>query len=111
MSSGFNEQSFENALVSLCEQSLGYTHVCGYDVERDYRSCFYEDELKESLLRINPAVPEEGIDEAIFEIRSRLSGSVVHKNVKFTGYLQNGVDVRFMHDGEIKSDIVYLVDY
>ena len=111
MSSGFNEQSFENALVSLCEQSLGYTHVCGYDVERDYRSCFYEDELKESLLRINPAVPEEGIDEAIFEIRSRLSGSVVQKNVKFTGYLQNGVDVRFMHDGEIKSDIVYLVDY
>ena len=77
MSSGFNEQSFENALVALCEKTLGYEHVCGYNVEKDYISCLYDEVLKESLSRINPTVPEEGIDEAIFEIRSRLSGSVI----------------------------------
>lgn len=31
----FNEQVFENALISLCESELGYTHVYGYAVERD----------------------------------------------------------------------------
>lgn len=111
MSSGFNEQSFENALVSICENDLGYEHVCGYDVVRDYKNCFFEDKLKESLLSINSEVPEEGIDEAIFEIKNRLTGSLIQKNVKFTEYIQNGVSVRFLHKGEIKSDIVYLVDY
>ena len=84
MSSGFNEQSFENALVSICENDLGYEHVCGYDVVRDYKNCFFEDKLKESLLSINSEVPEEGIDEAIFEIKNRLTGSLIQKNVKFT---------------------------
>lgn len=39
MSALFNEQVFENALVALCESELGYTHIYGYDVERDYRDC------------------------------------------------------------------------
>lgn len=111
MSSGFNEHSFENALISICENDLGYEYVCGYDIERDYRDCFFEDKLKDSLSRINPTVPEEGIDEAIFEIKNRLAGSVIQRNAKFTEYIQNGVDVRFLHNGDIKSDIVYLVDY
>lgn len=111
MSVGFNESSFENALIAFCKDKLQYDYVCGYDVKRDYKSCLYDEVLKESLARINPTVPEEGIDDAIFEIKNRLTGSLIQRNARFTYLLQNGIDVRFLKNGEIKSDIVYLVDF
>ena len=87
----FNEQVFENALISLCESELGYIHVYGYAVERDYRDCLYENELVPSIRRINPNVPEDAINSALFTIKNRLEGTLVQKNHQFHDYLQNSV--------------------
>ena len=91
MSDVFNEAVFENALVQCLVEELGYIHVFGPDVDRDYKDVLYEDDLRSSLERINPGVSREAIDAAIFTLKNRLAGSLIQRNETFTGYLQNGI--------------------
>ena len=106
----FAESHYENALLELLE-NLGYDHVYGPDVERDYRVPFYETQLAHSLTLVNPSKPSAAIEEAIRKVRDIDSGTLVQKNEKFMNYLQNGVEVSYMHKGEHLNDIVYLIDY
>ena len=106
----FNEESYENAVLSLLE-NLGYEHIYGPDVERDYRVPFYEAQLAHSLMLVNPTKPATAIDEAIRRIRDIDTGTLVQKNEKFMDFLQNGVEVTYMHKGETVNDIVYLIDF
>ena len=105
----YTEANYENAVLYLLEQ-LGYTRYYGPDVERDYREPFFPGVLEGSLYAINPGVPEEAINEAIRKLRGIESGSVVERNIIFTDYLQNGIDVSYYRDGEEKSDHVRLID-
>ena len=111
MSVPFNEQVFENALVSLCESELGYSHICGYDVDRDYKDCLYEDELISSIQRINPGIPAEAIDSALFTIKNRLEGTLVQRNHQFHSYLQNSVEVSCQNNGKTEYHRVKLIDF
>ena len=49
----FTEASYENSIIELF-QGMGYNHIYGPDVERDYTSPLYEEVLVDSLYRINP---------------------------------------------------------
>ena len=60
---------------------------------------------------VNPTKPASAIDEAIRKVRDIDTGSLVQKNEKFMDYLQNGVEVSYMHKGETINDIVYLIDF
>ena len=111
MSIVFNEATFENGLIEMLESELGYTHVFGPDVERDYKEVLFEEELRSSLERINPSVPRTAIEAAIFSIKNRLSGNLVQRNETFFGYLQNGVTVSIMENGEAIYPIIKLIDY
>ena len=111
MSDVFNEAVFENALVQYFVDELGYTHVFGPDVDRDYKDVLYEDDLRSSLERINPGVSREAIDAAIFSLKNRLSGSLIQRNEVFTGYLQNGLTVSIMENGKAVYPIIKLIDY
>ena len=106
----FDEGSYENAVLSLLE-NLGYEHLYGPDVERDYTVPYYQAQLAHSLMLVNPTKPASAIDEAIRKVRDIDTGSLVQKNEKFMDYLQNGVEVSYMHKGETINDIVYLIDY
>ena len=106
----FDEESYEKAVLSLLE-NLGYDHVYGPEIERDYRVPFYEAQLAHSLMLVNPTKPAAAIDEAIRKVRDIDSGSLVQKNQQFMDYLQNGVEVSYMHKGETVNDIVYLIDF
>ena len=70
-----------------------------------------EDTLVSSLRRINKALPDEAVSEALCKLKSFDTGSLLQKNMTFTDYLQNGVPVRYFVDGEERSALVYLVDY
>jgi len=105
----YTEANYENAVISLLEQ-LGYTRYYGPDVERDYRDPFFPDVLEGALYAINPGVPEAAINEAIRKLRGIESGALVERNIIFTDYLQNGIDVSYYHDGEPKADHVRLID-
>ena len=106
----YTEANYENAVVQLIEQ-LGYTHVYGPDVERDYTDPLYSDVLEGSLLAVNPGIPQAAINEALFKLRNIENGKLEQRNIIFTDYLQNGIEVSFFHNGEQKYERVHLIDY
>ena len=110
MSITFTEASYENSIVELF-QGMGYSHIYGPDVDRDYTNPLYEEILVDSLYRINPKLPGDAIKDALYKLKTFEIGELVQKNAQFMDYLQNGIEVRYLKDGEEHSDIAYLVDY
>lgn len=111
MSDIFNEAVFENGLIQFLSSKLGYTHVFGPNVVRNYKDVLYEDELKPSLMRINPSISPTAIEAAIFAIKNKLSGNLIQRNETFFNYLQNGITVSIVENGKPTYPIVKLVDY
>lgn len=106
----FTEENYENSVIELFKD-LGYTHVYGPDIERDYNSPLYESELVTALYRINPKLPEDAIQDALFKLHNFENAELAQKNAVFMDYLQNGIEVRYFERGEERSTIAYLIDY
>jgi len=49
MAGYFTESNYENAVLQLLNEELGYNYIYGPDVERDYHSPLYEDALLPSF--------------------------------------------------------------
>ena len=107
----YGEDSYENCLVELFSDVLGYSHVYGPNVERDLHSPLYNSVLEESICRINPRASSQGISEALQKLRNFENADLVKKNALFMDYLQNGIEVSFSQNGQIKSEIIYIVDF
>lgn len=106
----FTEDNYEKAVISLFEQ-MGYTHLYGPDIERDYYVPFYEEQLMDSLLLVNRGKPRTAIQEAIAKLKDIDTGSLTQKNEQFMDYLQHGIEVSYFDGKEQRNDIVYLIDY
>jgi len=111
MAGYYTESNYENAVLQLINEGLGYTYVYGPEVERDYHSPLYEDVLLPSLQRINKGLPLEALNEAIYKLKNFETGTLLQKNMAFMDYLQNGVSVKYFDNGEERSTLVYLVDF
>lgn len=111
MFSHYTESHYENAILQLFQEHLGYNYLYGPDVERDYHSPLYEGALLPALRRINRDLPEEAVAEAVYKLQNFEGGSLLQKNMAFTDYLQNGVPVKYVENGEECSTLVYLVDF
>ncbi|WP_339126717.1 type I restriction endonuclease subunit R [Fusobacterium nucleatum] len=111
MSSFFIEADYENSIIELFQNDLGYEYAYGPDIERDFYSPLYEEVLIDSLYRLNKNLPKIAIQEALYKIKNFENGELVEKNNIFMDYLQNGIPVKFFIGGEEHSSIVYLVDY
>ncbi|WP_294408508.1 type I restriction endonuclease subunit R [uncultured Ruminococcus sp.] len=107
----YTEANYENSIIELFRNDLGYEYVYGPDVERDFYSPLYEEILLDSLYRLNRGLPDDAIRDALFKLKNFENGELVQKNSVFMDYLQNGISVRYSVDGEERSSIVYLVDY
>ncbi len=110
MSSFYTEADYENSIIELF-QTMGYRHIYGPDIDRNFYSPVFEDELTASLHRLNPAMPEDAIADALFKLKNFENADLVQKNAVFMDYLQHGVEVRYLVKGEERSGLVYLVDY
>lgn len=106
----FAEDNYENSVIQLFTE-MGYRYLYGPEVERDYRSPLFDAELEESIRRINPGVPEDAIQDALFRLRNIEIGELAQKNEVFMDYLQNGIAARYYENGEERSEIVRLIDY
>lgn len=106
----FTEADYENSIIELF-QSMEYTYVYGPDIERNFKSPLYDDVLNEYIYRLNPSLPEDAVQDALYKLKNFENGELVQKNAVFMDYLQNGVPVRYLEKGEERSGIVYLVDY
>lgn len=84
----FTEDDFENAILELFREQLGYDYVYGPNVIRDYAEPLYVEVLEAMLPQINRGLPQAAIDEAMVKIRTYEGGTLVQKNELFTDYLQ-----------------------
>lgn len=107
----YTEADYENSVIGLFRNDLGYEYAYGPDIERDFYSPLYEKVLIESLYRLNRGLPDDAIQEAVFKLKNFENGELVQKNAVFMDYLQNGIPVRYFVKGEERSSIAYLLDY
>ena len=107
----FTEADYENSMIELFRNELGYDYVYGPEVERDFHSPLYEEVLLDALHRLNPVLPEDAVQDAWFKLKNFENGELVQKNKVFMDYLQNGVPVRYFEDGEERAALAYLADY
>ena len=77
--SSYNEAAYENALIDLFTNTLGYTHVYGPDIERDWHSPLYDSVLEDSIRRLNPKASPAARKER--EIWMRMSSSMFLKSL------------------------------
>lgn len=110
MSGFYTEADYESSVIELF-QNMGYQHIYAPDLERDFRSPLYEDELDDVIHRLNPTLPEEAISDALYKLKNFENAELVQKNELFMEYLQYGIEVRYFVGNEERSGLVYLVDY
>lgn len=111
MQNSYTEANYENAVIEIFRDTLGYDYVYAPDLVRDFADPLYSDELLTALRRINPTLPEVAITEAVYKLRNFEGGSTLQKNIRFMDYLQNGVSVNYYDNKEQRSALVKLIDY
>lgn len=107
----YKKSEFEQAVLELTKDKLGYNYAYDPDVPRDYRDPLYEDMLQSSLQDINPDLPEEALKEADYKLKNFQVSDLIQKNEVFKDYLQNGIEVGYFENGEQKYAHVKLIDY
>jgi type I restriction enzyme R subunit len=107
----FTEANYENAILEVLRNKLGYDYAYAPDIKRDYSDPLYEQVLLESLFRINPGLPIEAISESVYQLRSIDTGTLLQRNKLFMDYLQNGISVNYYDGKQQRSALVSLVDY
>ena len=111
MNTNFTEANYENAIIELLSEQMGYTHLYGPDVEREYSQPLHLDLVRSSLQDINQGKPAEAVEEAIVRITTFEGGALVQKNEIFHDFLHNGVDVNYYDGKEQLSTNIKLIDY
>lgn len=78
MSGFYTETDYENSVIELFKD-MGYTHVYGPDVERDFKSPLYDAVLEECITDLNPNLPDDAITDALYKLRNFENGELVQK--------------------------------
>ena len=102
MTAFYTEADYENSIIELF-QGLEYRYVYGPDLERDFSSPLYEQEVNDALRRINPDMPDDAIADALYKIKTFENAELAQKNAVFMDYIQHGVEVRYFYKDNLKS--------
>lgn len=109
-----NEDSYEESIIELLRDELGYKYLYGPDVSRTsdrYDDALLPGAIEDSLKAINPDINRRAIQGAITKLKEIEGGSLVAKNKVFMEMLQSGVEVRWFDGAEDRTDIVKLIDF
>lgn len=107
----FTEDAYEQTLIALFRDELGYKYECGYEVERDYKEPFYRADLEASMRRINPELPAAALDDGIKKLTTINEGTLEQNNEKFTKWMQDGLEVSYQQDGEERTVLMQLISF
>ena len=107
----FTEDAYEQTLIALFRDELGYAYECGYEVERDYREPFHRADLVASMRRLNPSLPADAMEQGVKQITNISIGTLEQNNEQFTLWMQNGLEVGYLQDGEERTALMRLIDY
>lgn len=104
-----NENSIEQNLIELLKKQ-DYKYFHGSQIERSFDSVILEEELKNSLKRLNPLLPQSARTEAYNQILHVGSSDMMASNEKFHNLLCEGVTVEYEKDGSTQGINVKLID-
>ena len=107
----FTESIYEGSVLEVI-QDLGYNYIAAEYMNRDsYANPLHMPNLRQALAQINSDLPSTVIEQALFKLQTIDIGSLVQRNKIFMDWLQNGMEVSYMHEGQEKTSLVYLMDY
>jgi len=126
----YTESDLEQATLEWLEE-LGYSVLSGPEIspiphdkysgvipeplERaTYADVVLEQRLRQAIVRLNPAIPEDAKEEAFKKVIqvAHATPSLIYNNRIFHSYLRDGVDVEYMReDGTVAGDKVKLIDF
>jgi type I restriction enzyme, R subunit len=114
----FTESTIEETTLEWLK-AMGYTIVFGNDIapgepaaEREnYSEVILSGRLKDALRRINPHVPNEALEDAFRKVTRPSAPALVGNNRAFHKMLADGIEVEYRHEGRIKGDKVWLIDF
>ncbi len=115
----FTESEAEEAALAWLE-SLGWAIAHGPDIapgesfaERDdYREVILKDRLRDALVRLNPDLPAEALDDAFRRLTNPPGATLEARNRAFHRMLVEGVNVEYRRaDGTIAGAQAHVVDF
>lgn len=115
---GFHESHLEEATIEWFSE-LGYEYIFGPDIspegsypEREtYEDVVLAERLKESLVRINPEIPNTGIEDAMRKILIPQNPGLIINNKAFQKMVTEGIDVSVKQkDNSYRTEKVYVFD-
>jgi type I restriction enzyme R subunit len=114
----YNENTLELTTLDWLSQQ-GYEVLHGPEIDpdsenplrSDYDEVVLEPVLRESIVRINGALSEDIVDDAMKQIVNISHPNIVEANKQFHKMLTDGVDVSYRNDeGESATAKVYIID-
>ena len=79
MGVNYTEAYYENSVIELFRDKLGYEYIYGPDIERDFYSPLYDSILEESLYSLNRNLPSDAIQDAMYKLKNFENGELVQK--------------------------------
>ena len=119
MTAVINEAAVEQAALEWFS-GLGYEIVNGEDIAPDgphpervsYADVLLIDRLRDALIRVNPHLKPDTIDEVIRKIEQTETPSLIEENHRLHLMMVDGVDVQVLQqDGSLRGDIAWLIDF
>lgn len=108
-----NEATYEDLVIDMLKEQ-GYEYTYGPDLPRTsplYQDVYIADDFLSTVRRINEDLPSKAVEEAFMKLKDMTGGNVTELNMQFTGYLQNGVPIRYFDGKEDIDTRVQLLDY
>jgi type I restriction enzyme R subunit len=112
-----NASHIEIADIRFFSDTLGYSHIDGWEKQllgrKSLKEVVLKDRLKASLIKLNSHIPGSCIDYAISEIsKSRATMSSVLANKEVYELIKNGVPVTYKNTaGREEEDYVRIMDF
>lgn len=119
-----SEEAFELDLMKMCQEELGFelfdatNEIIGSDASTFGRQTTQEvilsKNLRNALIRLNPNLPQEAIDNTFYFINQDLSAKtpIAANKYVYDEIIKNGVKIDFKDDNGIDStDIARVIDF
>ena len=105
-----NENTLEQAIISELQEK-GYEYLYGPDIDRDYHEVILKDYFDTAMLKINPGITIEIMEEIYKTIKNLGLLKLEDMNAAFHKYLVEGVPIPYRINGEPATFTVHLIDF
>ncbi|MDD3187717.1 MAG: type I restriction endonuclease [Bacilli bacterium] len=106
----FTEEQLEVMTIELLKE-LGYSYQTGESIGRDYSDVLLIYELTTKLIKLNPNLSEQVINEAIRIIKNLDNNNLIKNNKQFFNYLISGISVPEYTSEGTRYHTVKLIDF